>query len=224
MKTNQEYKNQALAALKGNWAHAVIGAIVLTIITVLIGAPGWISNMTAFGQLHVDLSADKIMYLSLAGIPLSILLLYPMVLGYTIAHNSLLAEGDPRICANTFGIMFKGYLRNVWAMFLMYIFICLWSLLLIIPGIVKSLSYAMTPYILKDYPELSANQAINLSRKMMKGRKFDLFYLCLSFIGWTFLGLFTLTIGYMWLMPYMYTAFAAFYQDVKKDYIENTNL
>ena len=81
----------------------------------------------------------------------------------------------------------------------------------------------MTPFILKDYPELSANQAINLSMKMMEGRKFDLFYLYLSFIGWGILALFTLGIGYLWLMPYMYTSTAAFYQNVKEEYITNNN-
>jgi uncharacterized membrane protein len=79
----------------------------------------------------------------------------------------------------------------------------------------------MTPFILKDNPELSANEAINLSQKMMKGHKFDLFYLMLSFIGWAFLGIFTLGIGYLWLMPYTYAAFAAFYQDLKKEYLTN---
>ena len=76
----------------------------------------------------------------------------------------------------------------------------------------------MTPFILVDNPELSANEAINLSKKMMKGHKFDLFWLELSFIGWILLGLLTLGIGYFWLMPYMYTSIAGFYQDVKADY------
>jgi uncharacterized membrane protein len=85
------------------------------------------------------------------------------------------------------------------------------------------LAYSLTPYILKDYPELSANQAINLSMKMMKGHKFDLFWLFLSFIGWSILCIFTLGIGYLWLMPYMMTTMAAFYQEVKAEYINNNN-
>ena len=103
-------------------------------------------------------------------------------------------------------------------MFLMNVFISLWSLLLIIPGFIKLYAYALTPYILIDNPEISANQAINLSQKMMKGHKFDLFFLHFSFIGWFFLSIFTFGIGLLWLLPYMMTAQAAFYQDVKKEY------
>jgi len=224
MKTNQEYKNQALAALKGNWAPAVVAAVVLLICMYAILAPSWIANMCSIGALGISLSPSAFQIMTWIGLPLNIFLLYPLVLGYTSAHDTFLKNADSRITANSFGIMFTGYLRNVWAVFLIFFFCFLWSLLLIIPGIIKSFAYAMTPYILKDYPELSANQAINLSVKIMKGHKFDFFWLNLSFIGWMILGLFTMTIGYVWLMPYMYTSFAAFYQDVKKDYIERTNI
>lgn len=97
-------------------------------------------------------------------------------------------------------------------------------LLFIIPGIVKSFSYAMTPYILEENPELSANEAIDRSRAMMKGHKFDLFWLYLSFIGWILLSILTLGIGLLWLAPYMQTATAAFYEDVKADYERNGGL
>ena len=118
---------------------------------------------------------------------------------------------------NMFKSVSSGYLRNVWGLLLMNIFIFLWSLLLLIPGIIKAFSYAMTPYILKEYPELSANQAIELSRKMMRGHKFDLFWLNLSFVGWFFLCLLTLGIGFVWFLPYVQTANAAFYQEVKNE-------
>ena len=108
-------------------------------------------------------------------------------------------------------------------MLLMGIFVFLWTLLLIIPGIIKGFAYSLVPYILVDKPELSANEAINLSIKMMKGHKFDFFWLCLSFIGWILLAILTFGIGLFWLMPYMYTAYAAFYQDVKAEYEAKTN-
>jgi uncharacterized membrane protein len=102
----------------------------------------------------------------------------------------------------------------------MGIFIALWTCLFILPGIVKAFSYAMTPFILEDRPELSANEAIDLSRAMMKGHKFDLFYLYLGFIGWALLCLLTLGIGFLWLAPYMQSAEAAFYEEVKAEYAE----
>ena len=76
----------------------------------------------------------------------------------------------------------------------------------------------MTPYILVDRPELSVRDAIRLSGRMMSGRKLDLFCLHLSFIGWMLLCILTLGIGILFLSPYMMTAQAAFYQDVRSDY------
>ena len=94
----------------------------------------------------------------------------------------------------------------------------LWTFLFIIPGIIKAFAYALTPYLLVDCPDLSALQCIKLSNEMMKGHKFDLFYLYLSFIGWILLAILTLGIGMLWLIPYMQTSTASFYLDVKAQY------
>ena len=98
--------------------------------------------------------------------------------------------------------------------FLRGLYVFLWSLLLVIPGIVKSLSYAMTPFIMADNPNLTASEAINLSKKMMDGHKLDLFWLGLSFIGWSLLSLLTLNLGSIALNPYMNAAYAAFYRSL----------
>ena len=90
----------------------------------------------------------------------------------------------------------------------------LWSLLFVIPGIVASFSYAMTDYILAEHPELTASEAINRSKEMMRGNRFRLFCLELSFIGWSILCLFTFGIGNLWLTPYKNAAKAAFYREV----------
>ena len=76
----------------------------------------------------------------------------------------------------------------------------------------------MTPYILNERPELTADEAIELSMKMMEGHKMDLFIFYLSFIGWYLLAMLTCCIGCLWLIPYVYTAQAAFYEDVKAEY------
>lgn len=94
------------------------------------------------------------------------------------------------------------------------IYLLLWSLLFIIPGIIAALSYAMTEYILAENPEISAGEAINLSKQMMDGNKWRLFCLRLSFIGWDILCGFTLGIGYLWLNPYKQAAEAAFYREI----------
>ena len=222
MKTNKEYKNEALAALKGKWAPAVVATIVAFVIAIIAVAPSQIMSFMAENETLVAENPYAILALWPVAMIFTIFLYYPtMTVGYQNAIRSLAIDGEENVTSNFFAHTFKGYWKNVWACFLMVLFIFLWSLLLLIPGSIKGYAYILTPYILKDNPELSANQAINLSQKMMKGHKFDLFYLMLSFIGWGILGIFTLGIGYLWLMPYMYAAFAAFYQDVKKEYMTN---
>ena len=100
--------------------------------------------------------------------------------------------------------------------FLRTLFIVLWSLLFIIPGIVKGLSYAMTPFILEEHPEMTASQAIKASMQLMAGHKMDLFILGLSFIGWALLACLTMGIGFLFLNPYMNAAYAAFYRDISR--------
>ena len=214
MKTNQDYKNAALAALKGKWAPAVLCAVVFIVIAGVSSATTSTSDPNNFVFWHF------------AGLSLfSILVVYPLEIGYYNAHRALFNEGDGQLLKNTFKMGFKNWLHNVFGMFLMMVFVCLWSLLFIVPGIIKAFAYALTPYILVDKPELSANQAIDLSKAMMKGHKFDLFWLGLSFIGWIILCIPTLGLGLFWLMPYMTTATAAFYEDVKAEYeAKNANV
>lgn len=111
--------------------------------------------------------------------------------------------------------------RNIISGILVTVFEFLWSLLFVIPGIVKSYSYSMTFYILQDRPELSANDAITESRKLMKGHKGKLFKLDLSFIGWYLLGLLCLGFGVLWVDPYHEMARAHFYQELK---LENSKV
>ncbi len=105
---------------------------------------------------------------------------------------------------------------KVWFLnFFMFLFVFLWTLLLIIPGIIKSFSYAMAPYILVDNPHMTPREAITESRRMMDGHKWELFCLNFSFIGWELLATLSLGIGYLWLTPYIYTANASFYENLR---------
>jgi len=99
--------------------------------------------------------------------------------------------------------------------FLRNLYVTLWSLLLVIPGIIASYSYAMTPYILAENPGLRANEAISRSKEMMDGYKGELFLLHLTFIGWDLLAVLTLNIGHLWLNPYKHAAEAAFYRQLQ---------
>lgn len=210
MKTNQEYKNAALAALKGSWAPAVVASIVF-ILTIFA-----ISGSTSFAPALV-VSPGIIAGITGASFLLSFLVVYPLECGYYNSFKVLYEEGDNKLTQNMFKLGFTNWLHIVLGYFLMMLIVLLFTLLLIIPGIVMGFAYAMTPFILVEQPETKVTDALRKSREMMKGHKFDLFFLELSFIGWILLCIITLGIGLFWLLPYMQTTIAAFYNDLKAE-------
>lgn len=216
MKQNQEYKNEALAALKGNWGPAVLATIIYFLLTYLFIAPYMVATFNVDPtDIYGMMAASRWYGFFFLGM---IFVIGPFFVGFVYSFKKLLVEGDSRITGNSFRDGFKPFWRNVWAFVFRTILVYLWSLLLIIPGIIKQLSYAMTFYVLRDNPELSVNEAIDRSKDMMYGHKYDLFYLYISFAGWFILSIFTLGIGLFWLIPYVQTAQASFYEDVKAEW------
>ena len=109
--------------------------------------------------------------------------------------------------------------NSLCTLFMVNIFTALWTILFIIPGIIKGYSYAMTPYILKDkfaagQTDIGATEAITESRHLMDGHKMDLFVLDLSFIGWGLLGIITCGIGFIWITPYYRQTKTNFYHSL----------
>ena len=111
--------------------------------------------------------------------------------------------------------IFDRFLQGFLQAFFRGLFTILWSLLLIVPGVIASYSYRMTPYIMIDRPELTARQAIAASKEMMHGHKWELFCLDFSFIGWNILAALTLNLGHLVLNPYKNAARTAFYRNLK---------
>lgn len=109
-------------------------------------------------------------------------------------------------------------LGNVGTMFLVQLFVGLWSMLFIVPGIIKSYSYSQAVFIKAQNPNISAMRAIELSKVMMEGHKGELFYLHLSFLGWMLLSGLTYNIlGIVYVFPYFYSALAFAYEEIKAD-------
>lgn len=209
MKSNQYYKNEALSALRGNWANALVATIIFIALALFF------SSNDAINSYYQRVVINPFIGYSLSFVSLFVLL--PLAVGYSNSMRILLETGDNRLTNNSFSLGFGNWLHVVWGMILSTIYIFLWTLLLIIPGIIKSYSYALTPYILVEHPEMSANEAIEESMRLMDGHKFDLFYLQLSFIGWAILSILSLGLGFFWLIPYQMTAQAAFYRDIKNE-------
>ena len=195
IKCAKEMRATAAAALNGKWGDAVLTTLVLLAIVMVA------SFILAFcGPLSL--------IASIGGVILEAALM--------VAFLKMLRSGET-VKTECIFAFFKE--TRLWVtMLLVFVYTLLWTLLFIIPGVIKGLAYALTPFILNDNPNLQNNEAIELSMAMMDGHKWDLFCLQLSFIGWAILCMFTFGIGYLWLIPYIYTSYAAFYEDVKAEY------
>ncbi len=119
---------------------------------------------------------------------------------------------------------FQYYGAAVKAMAWRYLFTFLWSLLLVIPGIVKAFAYMMTPYIVADNPNIRYDDALRLSMRMTQGYKGQLFVMHLSFLGWHLLASLTFGILYIWLAPYICATEAAYYEELKRSGLESGTL
>jgi uncharacterized membrane protein len=122
-------------------------------------------------------------------------------------------QQDPQ--ANDLFSYFDHFGAGFCQLLLRNIYTALWSLLFVIPGIVASYRYAMTPYILAENPELTASEAINISKEMMYGHKWELFCLDMSFFGWHLLCGLTGNLGYIALNPYTNAARTVFYRQLQ---------
>ncbi|MBE6704186.1 MAG: DUF975 family protein [Ruminococcaceae bacterium] len=139
-----------------------------------------------------------------------------ITLGLTMIYITIASDWEIEI-----GDVFKGFNRFFDAFkvqFFVSLFTFLWSLLFIIPGIIKSLSYSMAMYIMADEPGIDALDAINKSARMMEGHRMELFLLELSFIGWGLLCVVTLGIASVYVVPYEQTTMTNFYFYVKGEY------
>ncbi len=147
------------------------------------------------------------------GIAATALITAPLTLGSIIVYLKVANSQELHIKD-----LFEGY-YDLWSafkvQFLASLFVILWSLLFIIPGIIKGFSYSMAPYILAENKGMSALEAISKSKEMMKGHKMEYFILELSFLGWFILTTITFGIVGIWVIPYHETTFANFYKQLK---------
>lgn len=225
-----DFRRIARESLNGNWIIAAgTGFIAALLGGNLIGGATSSINISE----EIELSAEEFLYsmvhssvadvlLGVIGVLSAFLAVYSIVrmviggavaLGYAKFNLNLVNRNNPRVedIFSQFHNFGKGFIMN----FLRGLYTTLWTLLFIIPGIIASYSYAMTPYILYENPDMTANEAIKASKELMEGNKWRLFCLELSFIGWSILCVFTFGIGYLFLHPYTEAAGAAFYREIK---------
>ncbi|GAM16645.1 DUF975 family protein [Mesobacillus selenatarsenatis] len=209
--TINQLKKKSLEALKGKWGIAVLLTFLIFLITTFVPMIAEVYASGGFetwaNQTETPLIADVInIFFSFLFIPLT-----------TASYWFYLVVArwnDPKI-SQVFAV-YKNWelsLKVIGTAILMGIFTMLWMLLLIIPGLIKGISYSQAFFLLKDNPEYSALEAITESKKRMKGYKWKFFLMNLSFIGWVFIAIFTLGVGFLWLSPYIATTNANFYNE-----------
>ena len=214
-----ELRLKARQSLTGNYWPAVLVAFVASIFGALLvnGGSFSINIEERFSEVFGNLPAIVKWYLAIVGSTAGVLSLVNLILGGVVQlgyASYLLKQHDREICEtkelfSKFDYFGPGFLQ----LLLRNIFTALWSILLVIPGIIKSLGYSMTPFLMVENPNLTAKEAIKLSQEKMMGHKWELFCMSLSFIGWSILATLTGGIGYIFLNPYMNAAYAVFYRD-----------
>ena len=189
------------AELKASAKSQIKGKIgILFLITFLIalisGVAGFILSFVPGGSLIVSIIITPAFTLSLIRVYLN------------LCKGGRPSAGDAFCGFDDFWSAFK-------VTFLVELFTFLWSLLFVIPGIIKTISYSMSTYILAENKGKPALECINESKAMTNGHKMDLFVLGLSFIGWVFLCVITLGIASIWVMPYMQATYTNAYNSLK---------
>lgn len=189
----------AKESLKGKWGLAIGTFLVYTLLV----------DASQFNYSYFNLFGS---HFTVSTFIITLIIGGPLTLGAAIFSLAISRNQEAR-----FEQLFKGFNNfgtALGAYLLIGIFVVLWSLLLIIPGIVAALSYAMTFYIIADEPSIQIMDAIDKSKRMMDGHKFEFLCLNLRFLGWALLCLLTFGIGFLWLIPYMEISFAKFYDDI----------
>lgn len=252
MWTREELKTRGKAAFLRNYWICVVAALILTLLVGSGASNSGNSNdnnqnnttsisgftissdnlnVESFAERFTPLGPVKFVFsvfsgivllvIGLAFILIRIFVLAPFEVGGArfFIENSMEKAGLGNML---FGFQNGYYGKTVWTLFLKNLYTFLWTLLLIIPGIVKSYEYRMVPYLLADCPDLSTEEAFRISREMMNGEKMNAFTLDLSFIGWKLLSSITFgLVGLFYANPYEYATDAELFLVLKQNYFSS---
>jgi len=205
MRTREEIKEAAREALsqqRGTGILIMLTLVAVSIVSTIIDLV--ISFSVGEGILYwvVSIAGTFVIYVVSVNVVGEYIKIYK---GETASPGAVISE---------MGVNFG---RKLGGMLLMSLYISLWSLLFIIPGIIKSFAYFFTPNILAEHPNVSASQAIDISKRITHGHKMEIFVFCFSFIGWLLLSILTLGIlAVVYVGPYFYTADAGLYLELKE--------
>lgn len=230
MSRSRELRARARVALTGRYWWAFAATLIVTIIV------GIVSNIFITGSVmpvllrimtnpHIFTNTEQVFQdaigeliymmtsMSVMSIIITVLLANPLNVSLS-RYFIINTQEKPDLGELFYGFKTK-YGRNVGTLLLVAIKTYLWSLLFVIPGIIKAYEYSIVPYLLADNPYMTSSEAFAQAKDMMRGNKWRMFKLQFSFIGWIFLSVFTGGLGVYFLQPYMQAATAEFYVELK---------
>lgn len=212
--SNKELMADARAALSGNWGMAILGHLLyaLLIFSFMFFAITALLFAGVASSVSTEDFVQKVWIINPALSLVQFLLSGALTVGFMAFFLGIAREGDAVLDRLFTG--FRRYGTSLGVYFFFSLFVFLWSLLLIIPGIIASFRYSMAFFIVADDEDCGPLEALGRSKAMMKGNKWKFFCLHWRFFGWALLASLTGGIGYLWLVPYMQTSFAKFYEDV----------
>lgn len=216
--TSAEYKEIARDALKGNWGRAIGAMLIAACLGAFFTSLYFISHFMFIMSVAIRIFENLPHYfLMLVGIGIVLAVFFffaggPARFGYIDFNLALLdrREAVPSMVLGRFSLIWKGMYMKI-ALFFYELF---FTILLIIPGIVTMYAYAMVPYILEEKKDYTVGKAMKMSRKIMRGHKWELFCLRFSFLGWYILSLLTFGLALFYVLSYMNTAEAVFYNEI----------
>lgn len=215
----RNFRARARAVLQNNWGLSIGAAAVAYLLGGLLTGSSFLPDLNSEIAEMLQISYERPAFM---GTITSALSFAGFIIGGTVqlGYTKFLLnqhDGKPYEFNDLFS-QFDRFRDGFLQSFLRGLYITLWTLLFIIPGIIAGYSYAMTPFLMAEHPDMTASQAIAASKEMMDGHKGELFALDLSFFGWLLLCVLTLNVGHLWLNPYRNAAYAAFYRELQAQY------
>ena len=214
----REIRATARESLKGNWFVAIIASLIASVFSTAgsgISTAGVDEDLAKLGEFEpqeILITLAVFGGVIIIGLILSLVLSSLVSVGYAQFNIDLIEGTDPKIAT----MFSKG--RQIWtticAHFLVFIRTFFGFILFVVPGIIAIYKYAMVDFIIADNPGITARDALDRSKEIMRGNKFRFFLLGLSFFGWSLLVALTFGIAAIWVVPYIQASYAAFYKEI----------
>ena len=228
-------RSHARQSLRGNWGLAILASIIASVFGVSTGngsfnfnfsssdlentenpeLEAFLEEITLFLEENLPIVLTFVGVFAAVGFIMSLVMFFLgsiISVGYQKFNLDLVDGRHPEI--GSLFSYFKHWKNAVLSNLYVTVYVFLWTLLCVIPGIIAEYRYAMVPYILAEKPYLTPQQALDESKTLMQGNKWDLFRLQFSFIGWMMLCILSCGIGFIWLIPYMNASYAEFYRRI----------